>query len=202
MSNVVEKKNLFYHNCVITTKMRVPFVSMGNNIKEILEKQISEQVEGICIKEGYVKSGSVKVNTYSAGECHSDEIEFTVVYSCLVCCPVEGMIITVEVTNITKAGIRARSRERVSPVDVFVARDHNIMKPMYSEIKEGDHIQVEIIGQRYELYDKTISVIADLSTQINASRPRIVMKRSTPGLEDDKSVKNIVENNINQEEIS
>jgi DNA-directed RNA polymerase subunit E'/Rpb7 len=178
-NKAMETRNLFYHNCVITTRVRVPFQLVGNNIKEVLESMLRDEIEGKCIKEGYVKSGSVKVITYSAGECIGTDIEYKVAHSCMVCCPVEGMTIKVVVTNVTKAGIRARSRENVSPIDVFVARDHNVMKKNYNEIEVGDHIMVEIVGHRFELNDKTISVIADLSGKVEASRPRLVMKKKT-----------------------
>ena len=54
-------------------------------------------------------------------------IVFEVIIECNVCNPVEGMIIPCIVKNITKAGIRAQTNEEVSPVVIFIARDHHYM---------------------------------------------------------------------------
>ena len=66
--------------------------------------------------------------------------------------------------NITKAGIRAELDEPVSPIIVFIARDHHDIDEYYTSVKENDNIKIRVIGQRYELNDKYISIIADLIT--------------------------------------
>ena len=72
------------------------------------------------------------------------------------------MLINCKATNITKAGIRAETPDEISPVVIFVARDHHYMSSYFTNVKEGEDIVVRVIGQRYELNDKYISVIAEL----------------------------------------
>jgi hypothetical protein len=73
------------------------------------------------------------------------------------------MIIQCVAKNITKAGIRAESANDVpSPVVVFIAKDHHFNVSHFAEIKEGDKINVRVIGQRFELNDKYISIIGEL----------------------------------------
>ena len=73
------------------------------------------------------------------------------------------MLISCIAKNITKAGIRAESAVDVpSPIVVFVAKDHNFNNSFFSEIKEGDKINIRVIGQRFELNDKFISIIGEL----------------------------------------
>ena len=45
---------------------------------------------------------------------------------------------------------------------VFIARDHHIKSKYYSTIKENNLITVRVIGQRFELNDSYISIIAEL----------------------------------------
>ena len=123
---------------------------------------IASEIEGKCIVEGYVKPGSSKIMTYSSGLIHGSSVAFDVVYECSICSPVEGMNITCVAKNITKAGIRAETIELPSPVVIFVARDHHYTTPYFSEVKEKDEIVIKVIGQRYELNDKYISIIAEL----------------------------------------
>ena len=74
------------------------------------------------------------------------------------------MLISCVAKNITKAGIRAESSIEVpSPIVVFIAKDHNYNNAQFSEIKEGDKFTAKVIGQRFELNDKYVSVIAELS---------------------------------------
>ena len=101
----------------------------------------------------------------------------------MICKPVEGITIKCNVKNVTKAGIRATyGSEAESPVIVFVARDHNYKKPEFSNIKINDEIIIRVIGTRYELNDKYISIIAELVTKYTKKkekkpRVRIVKKK-------------------------
>jgi hypothetical protein len=73
------------------------------------------------------------------------------------------MLISCVAKNITKAGIRAESANDVpSPVVVFIAKDHHYNISYFNEVKEGDKITVRVIGQRFELNDKYVSVIGEL----------------------------------------
>jgi hypothetical protein len=73
------------------------------------------------------------------------------------------MLISCVAKNITKAGIRAESASDVpSPVVVFIAKDHHYNISYFNEVKEGDKIIVRVIGQRFELNDKYVSIIGEL----------------------------------------
>jgi hypothetical protein len=151
-----------FTNALLTRKIHVDILNIGNNIKQTLEKMIAFEIEGKCIVEGFVKRDSTKIMTYSSGLIRGSIITFEVAYECSICSPVEGMILTCIAKNITKAGIRAEARESPSPVVIFVARDHHYSTAYFSEVSENDEIVVRVIGQRFELNDKYISIIAEL----------------------------------------
>ena len=76
-----------------------------------------------------------------------------------------------KITNITKAGIKCVwEDENISPVIVFIARDHNYKNKYFHEIeknfetspKQKNNIKIKVIGIRYELNDEKISVLAEL----------------------------------------
>ena len=153
-----------YSRCLITRNIVLPITAIGKNILEVIEQNVSINFEGKCIVEGFVKPVSTKIITYSSGIISRGiNITFQVVFECDVCFPVEGMLISCVAKNITKAGIRADSADAVpSPVIVFVAKDHNYNNELFSEIKEGDKFNVRVIGQRFELNDKYVSIIGEL----------------------------------------
>ena len=150
-----------YSRCLITRSILLPISSVGRNIMEILEKKVISTIEGKCLVEGFVKPKSTKIVTYSSGIIQGSNIVFEIVIECEVCFPVEGMLISCVAKNITKAGIRAESAyDNPSPVVIFIARDHHYSVAQFANIQEGDKFTARVIGQRFELNDKYISVIA------------------------------------------
>ena len=156
------QKNL-YSQLLITRTIPISITNIGNTVKETLEKAIAAQIEGKCIVEGYIKPRSVEVITFSSGLVIGSNVIFEVVIQCEVCSPVEGMLIKCIAKHINKAGIRAEINEMPSPVVIFIARDHNYASPLFAEVKENDEIKVRVIGQRFELNDKYISIIAEIT---------------------------------------
>ena len=154
-------KNDIYMQNLMSRKVILPFNVIGQNIKDNLHQKL-QVLEGKCINEGYVKPNSINIITYSSGIIKGKNVVFEVVFEGLICCPVEGMKIKCVVKNITKAGIRAETDETVSPVVIFIARDHYYDNDYFSSRKESDTITITVIGIRYELNDKYISIIADL----------------------------------------
>lgn len=155
-----------YMQNVLVRKVHLDINEIGGNIAANLEKKLRREIESKCIKEGYVKPRSTKVLSYSCGVLRSNKVEFVVTFECLVCRPVEGMkIFKCVAKNITKAGIRAELRtegDEPSPIVVFVARDHHYDNKYFATIKEEDEINVRVIGQRYELNDTYVSIIAEI----------------------------------------
>ena len=169
-----------FSTALITKKIHVNIQNIGSNIKQTLEKIIAADIEGKCIVEGFVKNRSTKIITYSSGLVQGSSVTFEVVYECSVCSPVEGMLINCIAKNITKAGIRAETSDSPSPVVIFVARDHHYMTPYFSEVKENEDIVVKVIGQRYELNDKYISIIAELEQIKEKTKAMPVQAKAMP----------------------
>jgi DNA-directed RNA polymerase subunit E'/Rpb7 len=159
------KLSSVYSRCLLTRNIILPITVIGKNIKEVLEENLKANFEEKCVVEGYVKPNSSNIITFSSGLIYrGNQVSFEVVFECEICFPVEGMLISCVAKNITKAGIRAESSTEVpSPIVVFIAKDHNYNNTQFSEIKEGDKFTAKVIGQRFELNDKYVSVIAELS---------------------------------------
>jgi DNA-directed RNA polymerase subunit E'/Rpb7 len=153
-----------YSRSLITRNVILPITNIGKNIKETLEQSIAFNFEGKCLVEGFIKPTSSKIITYSSGMIErGNKISFEIVFECDICFPVEGTKINCIAKNVTKAGIRAESATDIpSPIVVFIARDHHYNNDSFNIIKEGDPIIVRVIGQRFELNDKFVSIIGEL----------------------------------------
>jgi DNA-directed RNA polymerase subunit E'/Rpb7 len=157
------KDNVIYSDCLITRTIQLSITSIDKDIFKTISDKIVEEYEGRCVVEGFIKPSSCVVMTYSSGLIKSNYIIYEVVFNCKICFPVEGMIIRCVANNITKAGIRAEiANVKPSPAVVFITRDHHYNVESFSNIKEGDTFEASVIGQRFELNDKFVSIIAKL----------------------------------------
>ena len=159
-----------YIPSILTTKIVVHITEIGKNIKQTLEKKLVQKISNKCIPEGYVKPQSVKIQTYSAGVVlMSAHITYIIIYECMVCYPVEGMIIETKVKNITKAGFRCEVIDESgnTPIIAFIIREHNITNQHFNSVKEEDTINIRVIGVTFELNDPYISVIGELVEKIS-----------------------------------
>jgi len=182
---IYEKKlDDVYSDALLTHVLEIPMNVVGSGIKDKLEKKLRATIEGKCISEGYIKPNSIKVLTYSSGKIYDgNKIHFETTFECKICLPVEGMIMNCVAKNITKAGIRADidSQDGNSPVIIFIARDHHYNSDYFSSVKENDKIKIRVIGQRFELNDNYISIIAELiqpkrRKDITKKKPRLVLQ--------------------------
>ena len=82
-----------YIKSLLNMKVSLAITEVGKNIKQNLERMISKLTEGRCIMEGFIRPGSIAVINYSSGTVNNDKVEFQTTFECMVCHPVEGMLI-------------------------------------------------------------------------------------------------------------
>ncbi len=164
-TNVTKKiskgTDLIYIKNILTEKIQIEFKNINSNLEETLES-ILKKNEGKCLREGYIKPNSIKLLSYSSGELYSNNVEFQVVYECLVSDPVESMLLNCIVKSITKIGIRAELNDEISPFLIFLAQDHHYNNETFIKLKVNDIINIKVIGKRFELNDNYISIIGEL----------------------------------------
>ena len=151
-----------YSKSILTKKVDLLLSEVGKHLEENLVSKLKSNYEGICNIDGYIKPDSIKLLTYSSGLVQANTIIFEVAFECELCAPTENSIVKAVVKNITKAGIRAEiiNENDPTPLVIFITRDYNFKD---TDVEVGDSIFTRIIGTRYELNDKYISVIASLT---------------------------------------
>ena len=153
-----------YSKCLLSRRVTLPFTSLGrgNAVKDILLRHVQDQIENKCTIEGFVHPNTCKMITFSGGMVAGSNVKFDVAFECDVCSPSEGSMISCIVKNVTHAGIRALIDAKISPVVIYVSRDHHYSDDYFDSIKPDDKIMVRVIGQRFELHDKHVSIIGEL----------------------------------------
>lgn len=148
---------------LLSKEVIIPMNAIDSSLDTVLENQMRNDYEGKCIAEGYVVPNSISISTRDAGRVDGLSVRFKVAFVCDVCLPVEGMVFECIAKTVTNtAGIRAELDMDPSPMVVYLARDHHPGNEAYNEIKVGNKLRVRVIGQRFELNDPYISVIAQL----------------------------------------
>lgn len=156
-----EKLNNIFIKSILNRKLAIDFNLVGKELLERLQKILTNKLCGKCAIEGYIRKNSINILSISNGIIKGDKVEFNILFEADITSPVEGMEIICNVKNITKAGIRAEISEENNPLVIFVSRDHNFQN--LGNIEIGDDITIRVIGQRYELNDKYISIIAEVA---------------------------------------
>ena len=142
---------------------------ISNNITEILNTKIKDELEGICVNDGYIKKNSIKIVSKSMGKMlvsfFNGMVSYTIKYVADVCNPLEGAIIKATVKNINKMGILAYGGDNMeeSPINILLAVQHHQDNEHFSKLQEKDIIYVKILGKRFEYGDTQISIIGVLA---------------------------------------
>jgi len=169
------------------------------NIDKILEDKLKKNIEGKCIKQGYVKKGSLKIINRSIGiiqDGHfSGDIVFKVKFMVNVCNPPVGQIINCIAHSINKMGILAGigNDPDTSPLLVLIARHHHADIDKFKKVKKGDSLSVDIIGKKFELNDTKIHVVAEL-ININDKIPKkkkFIIKKKYNGGDSELTISDI-----------
>lgn len=158
--------NTYFSNTT-TTKINIPPKSLNKDINKSILKNLRKELEGKCIKDGYIKKNSISVVNKGLGRIEKGQfngnIIYDIEYQAEVCNPAEGQILQCKTISINKIGVIAIvSDEENQPIKIllpkYTHRDNNTFK----DIKEGDMLEIEVIGKRFELNSTFISVVGKL----------------------------------------
>tara|TARA_B100000035_G_C20815875_1_gene472060 strand:- start:61 stop:663 length:603 start_codon:yes stop_codon:yes gene_type:complete len=137
-------------------------VDKSQIVDNILTRKIKEMYGDRCIDTGYVDASTIQIVERSIGRIYAEHLNGNIVYdvrfSADVCCPVKGDEVVGRVTNSNKMGLLVKH----GPLNIVLARQHHVNRKCFKRINIGDDIPVSIVGSRFSLNDKQISVIGYL----------------------------------------
>ena len=154
----------------IKSSLSVEPKDLHSNLDKKIIKKIKLDVEGKCIKNGYVRKNSVKLLKRSLGQSltshFNGNVIFHVEYLVDLCNPLEGATIECSVVNSNKMGVLAEILGvDDSPLNILLAKQHHIDNPEFEDLKERDIIKIRVLGKRYEFGDSQITIIGLLESE-------------------------------------
>jgi DNA-directed RNA polymerase subunit E'/Rpb7 len=132
-----------------------------------IEKIVKNNVEGRCIREGYVVPGTTIVLERSMGNLNNNQFNGNIIYDVKIgvkiCNIPVNSVVKAPIIKMNKLGLLAE----LGPLMIIVPKEIHSNKDAFKDIKIGDEIELLIIGKTFELNSKKISVYARLSTSGN-----------------------------------
>ena len=154
-------KDIFVR-CLLSEKVKLAASKLNKHFRDTILTDLKEKVEGVCTKHGYIRIDSVEIHSIQSGQVEMASLTGNVIvdvkFYADVCNPSLGNVIKCKVTNINKFGILAE----VKPIlEIIVAKNSvNIKSDVdLNTVQVGDDVFVEVVGKKYELMDKSISII-------------------------------------------
>ena len=163
---IMEDINSLFVESLLEKRVVLPIKYLDENMEKNVVNQIRRQFTGKCIEEGFIHPESVSLKSYSAGKIGPHGIHLMVLFSCQICYPPAGLIVSCTVTDLTKAGVHAVCQIATEagifkPVSVYILRDHEFKSDMFDRVKKGEMIKARILGSRFELGDSCINAVAE-----------------------------------------
>lgn len=163
--NFLSANDIYFHTQI---KRRVSLNPryLDENFPKFIEKIIKNNMEGKCIKEGWVAPNSVVILNRSMGKLNTNQfngnILFDVLVGAMICNIPVNSVIKVKAKKITKLGVMSE----MGPLMIIVPREIHTIKEPFRDIKPGTEIELVVVGKTFELNSKVITVYAKLNSEV------------------------------------
>lgn len=164
--------NEIFMRVLLNDKIKLEPKYMSKNYKQELLRRLKDKVEGKCTRHGYIRKNSIEIYKVTPGIVElislNGGIQYDIYFHAEVCNPMLGTIVKAKVMNINKFGILAEAgyndpdtNEFLNILEIIIAKNSvNIVSDVnLNDIKIGNEVRVEIMGKKYELNDKQISIV-------------------------------------------
>lgn len=158
---------------LLTERVKLEPSFLHNQFRDEIVRRLKLKIEGLCSRHGYIKPNSIEVYKICTGKVElvglNGNTDFTVMFYADVCNPMLGSIIKCRVTNINKFGVLV---EAENVIEAIIAKNSvNIQSDVdLDKVRIGDDILIEVVGKKYELNERKISLIgkAIKDTKLNS----------------------------------
>jgi DNA-directed RNA polymerase subunit E'/Rpb7 len=170
-----------YMRMLLAERVKLEPSFLHKQFREEVVRRLKLKVEGICSRHGFVRPDSIEVHKICTGKVElvglNGNTEFDVVFYADVCNPMLGSIIKCRVSNINKFGILA---EAENVIEAIIAKNSvNIQSDVdLDKVRIGDNILIEVVGKKYELNEKKISLIGRVVKDTSLSRKSLAASTS------------------------
>jgi DNA-directed RNA polymerase subunit E'/Rpb7 len=181
---------------ILSDKIKLEPRYLTKTFKDEILNRLKQKVEGICSKHGFIVKDTIEIYKVNPGEIELASLCGNIVYNVYfyadVCNPLIGSTIkSAKVVNLNRLGILAEasiSQQKFtgSVVEIIVAKNSvKITSDIdLDKIKIGDEINVEVVGKRFSIGDRKVSVIGRIVKDADNKEPRYKTAYKTDKVDD------------------
>lgn len=150
---------------------------LQRNIEASLLAQLRMKYEGVCAPEGFVQPASIVVVEHSLGRTNliKGGLDYVVRFQADICLPHPGQVLRVPVTLKSKIGVYADKE----PIRVLLPRDLHLGVAQFEDLEEGQDIEFEVVGTRFQQGDDRIVVLGKLREIVKAAVEEVATPEAT-----------------------
>jgi|SaaInlV_165m_DNA_1040744.scaffolds.fasta_scaffold21086_2 hypothetical protein len=166
----MESKSDVYMQTFISRRLLIKPHELKGNISSLLKKKLDEQISGKCIKDGYIKPGTINIQTrpkYGNVVVNSftGDIIYDVGFVCDICNPSLDMQLICKVVNKNRIGLIAEcyiDEKEKAPLTIIIAYQHHDNRKKFELVKINSEIIIKVIGSRFNIGDTRVNVVGKL----------------------------------------
>jgi DNA-directed RNA polymerase subunit E'/Rpb7 len=187
-----------YIRMLLCERVKLEPSFLHRQYRDEVVRRLKLKVEGLCSRHGFIRPDSIEIHKICTGKVElvglNGNTEFDVVFYADVCNPMLGSVIKCRVSNINKFGILA---EAENVIEAIIAKNSvNIQSDVdLDKVRIGDDIFIEVVGKKYELNERKISLIG------RVVRDTTSRKSLSSSFEDNKSKKTLLDGGADAEDV-
>jgi DNA-directed RNA polymerase subunit E'/Rpb7 len=160
-------QDAMYERRELTRNVHIESRHLQRNIHASLLAQLRMKYEGVCLPEGFVQPRTITILEHSLGRTSliRGGLDYSVRFQAAICFPHPGQVFRAPVSLKSKIGLHAES----APLKILLPRDIHIGNGDFDGIQEGQEIEFEVVGIRFQQGDESIVVLAKLRDIISAN---------------------------------
>lgn len=160
---------------VLHDKVKLCAADLHSGYRDKIDALLKSKLEGKCTKHGLIKMNSIELLKTSAGVVEVQTFKGSVIYNVKfradVCNPLIGSVVRAKVQNFNSFGILCacsytyldaiQAPKQCSVLEIIVPKKSMAVQsevPLNS-LKIGQMINIEVMGKKFQLNDKTINVM-------------------------------------------
>jgi DNA-directed RNA polymerase subunit E'/Rpb7 len=189
--NKAESNKIFINN-IINEKIKVPSKYLCKNYQDYILKKLKKN-EQKCSQYGYIKKNSIEIFDISLGLIEQSTLQgfviYNVKYKCLICNPIIGSIITVQINNKNQFGLLSSVKDNgINILEIIIPKKSVNIKSDYDleKLDINDIVSIKLLGKKFHINDSSISGIGIIIPDTKKVKPFI--KLDTKQFESDNKI--------------
>jgi len=157
----------------LTRNVHIESKFLQRNIHASLLAQLRMKYEGKCAPEGFVQPRSITIVEHSLGRADliKGGLNYAVKFQADVCLPHPGQVFRAKIEIRSKIGLHAET----PPIKILLPRDLHIGMEEFESIQEGQEVDFEVVGSRFQQGDENIVVLGKLRQIIQEAAQQEVL---------------------------